>query len=109
MGSVIRRFKRNILAKEMAIKAGIVPPVVVYRDPDGNEARRVFLHQVPMIYYRCVMLRIKAKHKKHTSEVHNIQQKSAAIEEKRTRKVRNEGSMVRRFMRGLFGKGKART
>jgi hypothetical protein len=107
MGSMTRRLKRNILAKEMAVKAGVVPPVIVYRDPDGNEKKRVFLRQVPMIYYRRVMLRIKSKHRRHMKDAHDFEQKSAALREKRTRKPRNEGSMVRRFFKGLF-KGRDR-
>jgi len=102
MGSVTRRLKRNIMTKNMAVKAGIVPPVVVYRDPDGNEAKRVFLRQVPMIYYRRVMLRLKAKHRQLMKDAHNEQQVRASRKEKRTRKIRNEGSMVRRFFHSIF-------
>jgi hypothetical protein len=86
----------------MAIKAGVVPPVVVYRDPDGNEAKRVFLRQVPMIFYRKTMLRIRARHKQHSKSARHVEQVVDARKEKRTRKVRNEGSMVRRFFHRLF-------
>ena len=102
MGSVSRKFRRNILAREMATKAGIVPPVVVYRDPDGNEAKRVFLRRVPLVFYRSVMLKIKAKNKKARKFIHHDQQSKAALKEKRIQKPQNEGSMVRRFFRGLF-------
>jgi len=85
MGSVTRRFKRNILAHKMATRAGLA-------------------RYVPMIVYRAVMLRIKARHKKHSKDVHHEQQVVDSRKEKRTRKVRNEGSMVRRFFRGLLGK-----
>lgn len=102
MGSVTRRIRRNIIAKGMAVNAGIVPPVVVYRDPDGNEAKRVFLRSVPIIVYRSIMLRVKAMHTKSRKHRHHAEQVKSALKKKRVEKVRNEGSMLKRAFNRIF-------
>ena len=55
MGSVTKRFKRNIRAKNLATKSGIVPPPVRLKRPDGT-VKVLFLRQMALIYYRTTML-----------------------------------------------------
>ena len=104
MATVSRRIKRNMIAKRMAINAGVVPPPIEYRDGDGNVTHTHIPRTIPMILYRAIMLRIKAQHRDMRKVTHHQQQYIEARKEKRTRKPRNEGSMVRRFFRSLLGR-----
>ena len=101
MGSVTRRFRRNIYARNMADKAGITMRPRRYLDSEGNLVRTFFLYVAP-IHYRGTMLRVLRSRRQRDRKLHDHRQKTEAIQEKRTRKVRSEGSMLKRAFNKIF-------
>ena len=101
MGSVSRRIRRNIMAANLAHRIGVKPPPALARHPDGSVSL-LFSRYVPLIYYRGTMLRLVRRMRLQLRENREAFQGIEALKEKRTRKVRNEGSMVRRAFTKLF-------
>lgn len=86
MGSVSRRFRRNIKAKAMAQYAGVVARPIEIRHPETGEVVLRHMPQfTPTIFYRALMLRMAAQNKKRMKKIHNHQQVVAGLKEKRKR------------------------
>ena len=103
MGSLSRRIRRNIMAANLAHRVGVKPPPALARRPDGS-VTLLFSKYVSPTHYRTSMLRLARGMRKKLKDHNALVQANAALKEKRTRKVRNEGSMVRRAFAKVFGR-----
>ena len=97
MGSVRRRFKRNIMAKNLAERLGIIPPVTkidkYWLPPD---------HPVHMVYYRRTMLRVMHGLKERLKAQHATYQAQQGRRNRLSNFYNWSKSWLRRMLERIF-------